>query len=355
MNKSDKIIVFFYIFLAISFSFFIIFSSEGLENNPFQSVTPKKITDFETNLLIDIPKEIIFNEMTNIENYPNILPQNVVNVKIVSQTNDVIIAEEELSEAGISVKLLVKHTIQSPDKHIIEIIEGDAKGTTITQFFESNSSKTNLNTVVHLNVEGLLSLVQYIPESNLIHAINTVNSSFVDYSIRDIYERQVDIIYEEILDRPGDPEGLTYYSDLLRNEKISEDEIRSALLSSDEYSATMKSIDELSLETKNIINNLYQKILLRDADPAGLKYFGNLLESGTTPDELRILLFSSEEGKNVIIVHPIRSEIASIFVNLLDRSASDSELDYYHKMIDDEMITFEDIKTELKNSDEFIP
>ena len=191
MNKSNKIIVFFYVFLAISYSFYIVFSSEGLENNPFKSVTPEKITDFETNTLIDIPKQIIFNEMTNMENYPNILSQNVLNVKILSQTNNVIIAEEELSEAGINVKLLVKHTIRPYDKHIIEIIDGDAKGTTITQSFESVNSKTNLNTTVHLDVKGLLSLVQYLPESNLIHAINTVNSIFIDYSIRDIYERQV--------------------------------------------------------------------------------------------------------------------------------------------------------------------
>ena len=46
MKKSNKIIVFFYIFLAISYSFYIVFSSEGLENNPFKSVTPEKITDW---------------------------------------------------------------------------------------------------------------------------------------------------------------------------------------------------------------------------------------------------------------------------------------------------------------------
>ena len=355
MNKSDKIIVFFYIFLAISFSFFVMFSSEGLENNPFKSVTPQKITDFETNSLIDVPKETIFNEMTNIENYPRVLPQNVVNVKIQSQSNNVIIAEEELSEAGINVKLLVKHTIESPDKHIIEIIDGDAKGTTITQSFESVNSKTNLNTTVHLDVKGLLSLVQYLPESNLIHAINTVNSIFIDYSIRDIYERQVDLIYHEILNRPVDPEGLTYFSDLLRNKQISENEIRSTLLSSDEYNTKIKSIDELSLETKNIINNLYNKLLLRDADPVGLKYFGNLLESGTTSDEIRMLFLESDEWKNASIFHPVRTEIQDIFTEFFDREPSMSELNYYHKMIDDGILTMEEIETEFKNSDEFDP
>ena len=354
MNKSNKIIVFFYIFLAISYSFYIVFSSEGLENNPFKSVTPEKITDFETNLLIDIQKEIIFNEMTNMENYPNVLPENVVNVKILSQTNNVIIAEEELSEAGINVKLLVKHTIRPYDKHIIEIIDGDAKGTTITQSFESVNSKTNLNTTVHLDVKGLLSLVQYLPESNLIHAINTVNSSFVDYSTRDIYERQVDVIYQEILNREVDPEGLAYFSDLLRNDKITENDIRTALLDSNENTFKTKSIDELSMETKNIINNLYQKILLRESDPDGLKYFGNLLESGISSDEIRNLFLESDEGKNTSVFHPVRSEIKFIYADLFDRKPDISELNYYHKMIDDEIMTIEDIETELKQSKEFL-
>ena len=266
-------------------------------------------------------------------------------------------------KSGITVKLLVKHTIQSYDKHTIEIMDGDAKGTTIIQTFEDVNSKTNLNTKVYLNVEGLLSLIQYLPESNLIHAINTVNSSFVNYSSLDIYETQVDLIYLEILDRPADIQGLTYFSDLLRNEKISENEIRTALLTSDENTLKIKSIentlkiksiDELSMETKNIINNLYEKILLREPDSDGLKHFGNLLESGTTSDEIRISLLESDEGKNTSLFHPVRVEIKFIYVQTFDRKPDISEVNHYHKMIDNGMLTFDDIEIELKKSEEFL-
>ena len=176
VNKSDKIIVFFYIFLASSYGIYIFTISEGLEENLLELIVPKKITEFETSRLVDVPKNRIFDVMADIENFPNILPKNVIYVNILNKTNNVIIAEEELSEAGIKIKLLVKHTIKPYSEHIIEIIDGDAKGTTITQSFESVDSQTKLTTNVHLNLKGIVSVIAFLPESNFIHAINTIIS-----------------------------------------------------------------------------------------------------------------------------------------------------------------------------------
>ena len=58
MRKTDKIIVCFFIFLAIAYFAFVISSSEGLEDNIFETVTHKKTTDFTTNQLVDIEKEL---------------------------------------------------------------------------------------------------------------------------------------------------------------------------------------------------------------------------------------------------------------------------------------------------------
>jgi hypothetical protein len=360
MKKSDKIIVFFYIFLAISYFTYVVISSENMENNPFHSVTPKKITDFTTNQLIDVKKEIIFNEMTNIEYFPNVLPQNVINVIILNKTDNVIIAEETLSEAGINITLLVKHTINPYNEHIIEILDGDAKGTTIIQSFEEIDAQTNLNTTVHLEVKGILSLIAYLPESNFIHAIHTVNSHFANYTKLDIYEKKVNLLYVEILNRPADIEGLTYFSGLLRTSQITEDGLRFTLLNSEEALNQLKSIEELNNETKNVIDDLYQKILLRSADPEGMKYFGNLLETGTTTDEIRTTLLESEEGKNVSSQHPIRNEIKLIFRTLFDipqenyvSIPDEYILNYYHKMIDDTLMNMDDIKKELEEFGEY--
>ena len=110
MNKTDKIILIFYIFLASSFGLYVLTYDVGLEESLLEIVTPKKITEFETSRLVDVPNNRIFNVMANVENFPNILPENVVSVNILDKTDNEIIAEEELFEAGIKTKLLVKHS-----------------------------------------------------------------------------------------------------------------------------------------------------------------------------------------------------------------------------------------------------
>ena len=342
MNKTDKIILIFYIFLASSFGLYVLTYDIGLEESLLEVITPKKITEFETSRLVDISNTRIFDIMANVENFPNVLPENVVSVNILSKTDNEIIAEEELSEAGIKTKLLVKHTIKPYSEHIIEIIDGDAEGTKITQYFESVDSQTKLTTKVDLNVKGITSLVAFVPEGNLVHAINTVISHFVEYSKYNVYEIAVNSIYQEILDRQADEEGLSHFSALLRDGQITEQDLRFALLNSEERVFKQKTIDELNEETINVINDLYGKILLRESDPEGLAYFGSLFESGVTSDKIRAMLLESDEGKNISFNHPVRSKITTVFALIFDTSPDNSYVDHYQKMIDDGLMPFPD-------------
>ena len=123
-------------------------------------------------------------------------------------------------------------------------------------------------------MKGVTSIVAFVPEANLVHAINTVISHFVEYSKYDVYEITVNSIYQEILDRQADEESLLHFSPLLRDGQITEQDLRFALLNSEERVFKQKTIDELNEETINVINDLYGKILLREADPEGLVYFG---------------------------------------------------------------------------------
>ena len=339
MNNLNKILVFFYIFLASSYGIYIFTTSEGLEDNFFELILPKKVTDFEVSRIVDVPNDRIFDVMADIENFPNVIPKNILNVSISSKTNNVIIAEEELSEAGITTKLIVKHTIKPYNEHVIEIIEGDAKGTIITQHFESVGSQTKLTTNVHLNLNGVTSIVAFLPEANFKHAINTIISHFVEYSTYDAYDKTVNSIYQEILFRPSDRDGLSYYSALLRNEKITEQDLRDILINSKEKTmSTVKSIDELNPETIKIISNLYNNFLLREADPEGLEHYGNLFENGTTYDEIRTIFLDSEEGKSFVLTNPDRVKIIVAYKLIYDEHPEEYVVDHYHKMIDDNVI-----------------
>lgn len=252
----------------------------------------------------DINKEKIFESITNISNYPYVLPKNVVSVNILEQSENEIIAEETFVELGIKVKVKAKHTILPYEQHIIEILEGDASGTKIIQTFEEENNLTKITTDVDLNLKGLLSPFGFLPRANMESAVNTTLTSFVEYSQRyDDESKIIDDLYREILHRPVDLEGLQFFSILLDEEKITVDEIRETLKNSEEFKTQLlpdelKTLDELSEYSKKQVNDLYLEILGREADPEGLQHFGSLIEIGKmTPEELRISLFNSEEYK----------------------------------------------------------
>ena len=191
-------------------------------------------------------------------------------------------------------------------------------------------------------MKGVTSIIAFLPEANLVHAMNTVISHFVEYSKYDVYEITVDTIYQEILDRQADEESLLHFSTLLRDGQITEQDIRFALLNSEEIATKQKTIDQLNEETINVINDLYEKILLREVDPEGLVYFGNLFESGMTSDKIRVMLLESDEGKSISTIHPVRGKITDVYSYIFDRHPDNSFVDHYHKMADDGFLPFPD-------------
>ena len=74
--------------------------------------------------------------------------------------------------------------------------------------------------------------------------VDSVTNNFIIYAIGfdDPYDKLVDELYREILFRPADPEGLQHYSSLLRNEKITVDELREELLNSEEWNTLQNTI-----------------------------------------------------------------------------------------------------------------
>ena len=124
--------------------------------------------------------------------------------------------------------------------------------------------------------------------------------------------------------------------------QITEQDLRDTLLNSEEKATKSKTIDQLNEETINVINDLYEKILLREADPVGLIHFGNLFESGMTSDKIRVMLLESDEAKTISPIHPVRGKIMMVYGYIFDGQPDNSFVDHYHKMIDDGFVAFPD-------------
>ena len=361
IQKTDNIIIIFYVFLAISFTIGIIHITSTFDTTEQVILFPQPVTDLLTKKMVNVNQEEAFLIMTDIKNYPKMLPKNIISASIINQNNNNILAEYELVEHGVHAKLLVSHTMYPYDKHIVEVMDGDAKGTKLIQDFTTVNAGTivppecidrdtsgdgiideidmqickeytwkeegwgdcpfldectKIDSTIELNFEGLLSPFSYLPKRNLEHASDTVISTFTDYmEIKTENGRIVDELYREILLRPADKEALEYWGTLLENGTMTVDNVRTEILNSDEGKLMialkeMKTVEELDNETKRIIDELYREILLRPADKEAFEYWGTLLENEIiTKIELRKDILKSQEGISLFTASPQAGEI----------------------------------------------
>ena len=75
--------------------------------------------------------------------------------------------------------------------------------------------------------------------------------------------------------RPADPGGLDYWAGRLKDAGGNLDEIIAAFGNSAEFTERFG-----MLENTELVNAIYQRLFKRDADPAGLEFYQDLLESG---------------------------------------------------------------------------
>ena len=308
MNKTNKKFIIFYLVLFVVVFTALIYIDSILER-PLREINlaPLPLATISYSKIVDVDKEIIFDTFADFKNYPRVLPNNILSVINIPEKQSVY--DITLTQMGITAILKAEHTVEPYHKQVLEVIDGDAQGTTITQTFEPYDNKTKISIDIDLKARGILTPFSYLPIINANHAIDTIIESFVVYSTRSytLNEKIVDDLYREMLLRPVDIHGLEKYSTLLDEEKITIEEIRNELLNSEEYQAIilragMKDVSDLSEDTKDSIDELYDIVLRRNADTYALQLFGSALENGnmSLSDISKILLTSDEFSGNPV-------------------------------------------------------
>ena len=304
MKKNDKYLLIFYVLITGGIFVGLLYMDSSLEKpvGPLK-IIPTPLSNIIITKIVDVETETIFTIMSDVENYPYVLPKNVVSVNKLEETNSSLNYEITVIEKGIKTTLLVRHDLFPYDKQILTIIDGDAKNTTIHQKFQNQGNSTKLTTDVKIELSGILTPFQFIPQHNFHNGMDTILSEFVTYSLeKSENEKIVDDIYRDILKRPADQEALFYFTTLLEKNEITPEEIKTALYDSEEYNSTLqlKGLDELTDETKEIIDEFYQITLRRGADHEGMQHFGSLLEyEKITELEIITQLLKSTEFQGV--------------------------------------------------------
>jgi len=355
MKKNDKYLLVFYALLVIGISMGLLHIDSSLEKpvGPLK-VVPNTLSSIIITKIVDIETEKIFHIMADVENYPLVLPKSVFSVNKLEETDSSLLYEMTVHEAGLVATILVRHDLFPYDEQILTVVDGDAEYTVIHQKFQNQGNSTKLITDIDIQLRGILSPVQYLPTQNFSHAMDSVLSEFVNYSLeKSKNEKIVDDIYRDILKRPADEEAFHYYTLLLGKNEITPEEIKTGLYDSEEYNSLhigLKSLDQLTDNTRDTIDELYEIVLRRSADKEGMIYFGTLLELekmtdanirdellkssefGSLPVETRSLDMISENAKEYInFIHhgitgyPADKKILRVFGTFMDSKCNETE------------------------------
>ena len=107
IQKTDKVIIIFYIFLAITFTIGISYIASTFDTIEHIIVFPQPVTELQITKIVDVNQEKAFLIMTDVKNYPKILPRNIISVNIINQIDNSVLAEYEVIEHGIRTKYLL--------------------------------------------------------------------------------------------------------------------------------------------------------------------------------------------------------------------------------------------------------
>ncbi len=142
------------------------------------------------------------------------------------------------------------------------------------QRYGSNPDSSQLQNA-KLSIENGSSLDQL--RQGLLNSSNNGNNSDSRNAIT--------LIYQQVLGREPDNGGLGYYSNALRNGRISQIQLRRELAN--------------STESNQNINKIYQQILGRNVDTNGLNNSRRILESnGGSLDQVQNQLANADEARN---------------------------------------------------------
>ena len=116
------------------------------------------VAKFTIEKTVNVKREILFELLSDFENYQKLLPQHFPSTRIRSVRNNVAVVEEHLNLGDKELVIMAKHVTQEPVLHEIFVIGGDAKGTHIKQQFIEHSNGTKLIVDVDFKLKGKMKI-----------------------------------------------------------------------------------------------------------------------------------------------------------------------------------------------------
>jgi len=148
-----------------------------------------RVIDVQTTA--NVNEQSLIAAISNLQNYPQIFPDNVKYVKILDNKTNLVDMNAGVNGIYFDTQA-VYH--QTPDgKYIVQVVSGDLKGTTMTTEFNKTwgfdgkpGMGTKADIALDLQTSGFLSwMLNFVPDNSLSDALQNGFSRFVDYAQND--------------------------------------------------------------------------------------------------------------------------------------------------------------------------
>ena len=140
------------------------------------------MSKFSFTKLVDIDRDRFFAISTDYEKFTKILPEYFLELKIVEKDGNTTTIFETLRFLGKTVNVTTEHVVEKPDRHIVRMLDGLAKGTVFDEKYEKVGGQTKVTIEVNFVLSGGLKILGMFAKSKIESSMKTVLEEFAKYA-----------------------------------------------------------------------------------------------------------------------------------------------------------------------------
>lgn len=120
----------------------------------------------------------VFDVAANYEEFEKTLPQYFPSIRVRSQRDNVAVVEEHLRVAGKELVMMTKHVTTYPELHEVFVIGGDAKGSVITEKYETVPEGTKIIVDADIKLKGVMKIAGLFGKKKILNSFSKIMDEF---------------------------------------------------------------------------------------------------------------------------------------------------------------------------------
>ena len=142
----------------------------------------KTMPKFSFEKIVNVDRDKFFALSTNYEKFVEILPDYFKDLEIIETNDNVTKIFERLSFLGKTVDVTTEHIVEKPDRHIVRMLDGQAKGTVFDERYEKFGDKTKVTIQVDFILSGGLKVLGIFAKNKIKNSMEKVLDEFANYA-----------------------------------------------------------------------------------------------------------------------------------------------------------------------------